>query len=75
MADYNRYAKMYGYAPIRGKGAEFARLSEELYFIDARIKYLALFDPENEYDAAQAERADILSKIAAVSRVIPAQEI
>ena len=68
MADYNRYAKRYGYAAKRGHAAEFAKLSEELYFIDARIKYLALFDPEGEYDAAQAERTTILDKLKMVSR-------
>lgn len=67
MNDHTKYARIYGYKCKRGKSKEYAKLSEELYFADARIKYLALDDPQCEYDNAVTERNDILVELDKIS--------
>lgn len=68
---YSRVSHNLGFAPLRGKSAEFEAISEELYFADSRIKFLCLFDPSSEYNSAVAEREAILKKLAAVSKPNP----
>lgn len=75
MEDYYKYGKVYGYKCKRGRREEYAKLSKELYFTDARIKYLALDDPHNEYDTAVTERDNILLKLDAISIKIPLEYV
>lgn len=73
MTDFNfrKYGKVvYGLKCKRGKGPEFDEICERLRNADDRLKYLALFDPDNEYDAAKAERDSILEELKAVSNPI-----
>lgn len=70
MTDYSKYGRMYELKCKRGKSAEFREICNRLYMADARIKYLALHDPNKEYDAATAERDSILEELKEVSTPI-----
>ena len=67
MSDYSKYAKVEGFKCKRGKKAEFDVLAEQLFHANGRLRYLGLYDPNNEYNTVLAEREEIRRKLAEVS--------
>ena len=71
---YASYAKRLGYAPLRGKSAEFEQLAHVLYDLNNEAKYLALYDPEGRYDSVIKERDAIAEQLKQVSKIAPFKE-
>lgn len=65
---YSSYGRREGFAPLPDKKVEFENISEKLFDVNARIRYLAFCEQDGSFEAALVEKEAVLAELAAVSK-------
>lgn len=66
--EYTGYGKKLGFTPLRGKEAEFERISAELHEANFNLKWAVFAESDDTVSAIREQRDTVLKKLAAVSR-------
>lgn len=65
---YSVYGRKEGFKPLKGYEAVFEKLSEELFDVNSRLRYLAFYDPEELYEQTLHEKEAIMAQLRAISK-------
>lgn len=69
--NYSGYVRKHGYLPAKGMAVEFEILAEKLFDVNARVRFLAFYDPDDAFQKAIEERDRVREALKAVSRRWP----
>lgn len=65
---YAGYGRKAGFIPMKEKMDEFEQLSEQLFDVNAKLRYHAFYDPEGIYDQLVAQKQHILQGLEVISK-------